>query len=65
MPSSVIREMKYDPLSGTLRITFVSGTIYDYKEVPEPIFNEMKAAGSKGSFLNRKIKGRYAFEKIN
>ena len=64
MPSSVIGAMHYDPGSKTLRIIFLSGRIYDYKEVPERIYKHLKAAPSKGTFLNREIKGRYDFEKI-
>jgi hypothetical protein len=33
--------------------------------VPEAIYDEMKAAGSKGTFLNRFIKGKYPFKKVN
>ena len=64
MPSSVIANMSYDAGSCTLRIKFVSGMIYDYKNVPERIYNDMKISASKGTYLNRHIKGRYAFEKI-
>ncbi len=64
MPSSVIASMKYDPGLSQLRIRFVSGVVYNYKNVPEQVFKEMKAATSKGSFLNHHIKGKYQFEKI-
>jgi len=64
MPSSVIAAMNYYPSSSTLRITFVSGTIYDYSDVPEKVFNKMKAFTSKGTFFNRNIKGKYHFEKV-
>jgi hypothetical protein len=56
--------MHYDPGSKTLRVIFLSGAIYDYKEVPERVYENMKAAPSKGIFLNREIKGRYDFEQI-
>ncbi|HXS36492.1 MAG TPA: KTSC domain-containing protein [Flavipsychrobacter sp.] len=64
MPSSVIAAMDYYPSSSTLRITFVSGTVYDYKHVPESIFKKMKAFTSKGTFFNQQIKGKYDFEKV-
>jgi hypothetical protein len=47
-----------------MRIIFVSGVIYDYKNVPQKIFDEMKASDSKGTYLNQYIKGRYEFEKV-
>jgi hypothetical protein len=64
MPSSVVSNMHYDAATSTLRIFFVSGRIYDYKDVPEKIFNEMKAAFSKGIYFNQHIKDCYQFEKI-
>ena len=64
MPSSVVAAIKYDPVSAILRITYVSGIIYDYKEVPVRIYEEMKRAESKGKYLNEHIKGNYDFEKI-
>ena len=64
MPSSVVARIHYDAGSATLRIIFVSGTVYDYKGVPEEIYREMKASGSKGAYLNQHIKGNYLFEKV-
>ena len=65
MPSSVVAAMTYDPGSSTLRVRFVSGMVYDYKNVPEKVFKQMKNAASKGTFLNQHIKGNYEFEKIS
>jgi len=39
--------------------------IYDYKKVPKKIYLEMKNTPSKGTYLNKHIKGIYIFEKIN
>ena len=64
MPSSVVASMKYNREKHKLRVTYVSGHIYDYKNVPEVIFEKMKAASSKGVFLNRIIKSGFDFEKI-
>ena len=64
MPSSVISTMSYDAATATLRIIFVSGMIYDYKNVPGEIYNTMKTSGAKGIYLNHHIKGKYQFKKI-
>jgi hypothetical protein len=64
MPSTVISSMNYDVATATLRVTFVSGMIYEYKEVPEEIYIAMKTSGAKGIYLNRHIKGKFPFEKI-
>jgi len=64
MPSSVIQAMRYDPAKHKLRVIFVSGVVYDYLDVPEAIYLEMKESGSKGTFLNQRIKKNYSFKKI-
>jgi hypothetical protein len=64
MPSSVVSKISYNPETAILRITFVSGMIYDYKDVPEEIYYAMKTSGSKGAYLNQHIKNHYKFEKI-
>jgi hypothetical protein len=65
MPSTVVANMDYSKETKTLRIRFVSGLVYEYKQVPEKIFRAMQRAGSKGTFLNQFIKGHYDFEKID
>ena len=65
MPSTVIANMRYDDKLHVLRVEFVSGLIYEYKEVPEQVYHEMKTSGAKGIYLNKNIKGKYRFEKIN
>ena len=65
MPSSVVAAMSYDRASLVLTIRFVSGLVYKYKDVPEEVFNAMKASSAKGIFLNQQIKGKYSFEKID
>lgn len=57
--------MTYDQAAQRLRVHFLSGAVYDYIDVPESVYLQMKAAKSKGIFLNRKIKGKYAYDKIN
>lgn len=65
MPSSVISAMHYYPATCTLRIIFVSGMVYDYKNVPEKVYQNMKISTSKGTYLNQHIKGSYDFKKVN
>ena len=64
MPSSVVATIRYDAPTSTLRVIYVTGLVYDYKNVPEEIYTAMKTSFSKGSFLNQYIKGKYEFEKI-
>jgi len=64
MPSSVVSAVIYNNASSTMRVIFVSGAIYDYKNVPKKIYHAMKTSDSKGTYLNQHIKGNYEFEKI-
>ncbi len=64
MPSSVIHHFDYSPESAVLRVTFVSGIIYEYKSVPKEIYERMSNSFSKGKFLNEHVKGKFSFEKI-
>jgi hypothetical protein len=57
--------MQYDQETATLRVIFVSGLVYDYKNVPEEVYQAMKTSGSKGTYLNKHIKGHYAYEKVS
>ena len=64
MPSTVIASMKYDIETSVLRITFVSGMVYDYKDVPVEIYTQLKTSKSKGIYFNKNIKNQYEFEKV-
>ena len=64
MPSTVIANIYYNPISYTFRITFISGTVYEYLDVPPAIYVAMKASASKGTYLNTHIKGHFNFKKI-
>lgn len=64
MPSSVIAAIHYDVETSTLRIIYVSGSIYDYKNVPEEIYIALKTSRLKGVYLNQYIKDRFTFERV-
>ena len=64
MPSSVVAAMHYDDDTSTLRIIFTSGLIYDYLKVPKQVYQKMKNAKSKGTFLNKIIKEKYDYIKV-
>jgi len=64
MPSSVVRHFSYNAGKQRLLIEYVSGNVYEYFEVPERVYENMKKAGSKGAFLNNEIKGKYEFARV-
>jgi len=61
--SSNIEAVGYDDGSQELHVQFISGGYYVYRDVPRQIFDDLMSAPSKGSFLNREIKGVYQFTK--
>ena len=62
--SSNVESIGYDESTQTLRVRFLSGTTYDYKNVSTMEFAQLKNAQSIGSYLNRNIKGTYADERV-
>lgn len=62
--SSNIAAVGYDEGSQTLQIQFINGTSYQYFDVPEQIFIELRDAGSIGAYLASNIKGVYRFSKV-
>ncbi len=64
MPSTVVKGFTYDSKKARLYVTFLSGKVYAYLNVPEEVYEEMKAAFSKGKFLNEQIKGKYDFKEV-
>ena len=64
MPSTVIDTYSYDSEKRILCIVFRTGKVYNYLEVPEEVYNAMKATKLKGIFFNQHIKDKFAFEKI-
>ena len=65
MPSTVVANFTYDAAKSILNVVYVSGKVYAYKNVPEHVYQAMKEAFSKGTFLNENIKGKYPFKKLN
>jgi hypothetical protein len=62
--SSNIESIGYDSKSSTLEIEFSSGSIYQYFDVPQRIYDEIISADSHGKYLNSNIKGHYRFSKV-
>lgn len=64
MPSSVIGWFRYDEARRILRVTFTSGEIYEYDDVPPEVVASLKAAPSQGRFFGADIRDRYAFRRV-
>lgn len=62
--SSNIASIGYDEASQTLEVEFLSGSIYQYYNVPIAIYENMMREGSKGRFLNTYIKNAYPYSRV-
>jgi hypothetical protein len=62
--SSNIASIGYDPDSLTLEIEFNNGSIYQYFDVSQRIYEELINSDSVGGFLASNIKGSYRFSKV-
>lgn len=62
--SSNIARFRYDEANQVLTVEFKNGGAYNYFDVPETVFEQMKAAPSKGRFLAQSIKGVYRYARL-
>lgn len=65
MPSTVIRNLRYNPDTEVLVITFVSGKVYAYHPVPAEMYARMLQSGSKGQFFNRFIRDQFSYRQLD
>lgn len=63
--SSNIKQIGYDRKSQQMRIQFTNGGLFQYKEVPTEVFDEMMAAKSVGSYFSKNIRNVYSCVKLN
>lgn len=54
--SGAMRDFAYDEERRILQVEFVSGSVYQYFEVPKSVFVGLFLAESKGRFFNQVIK---------
>lgn len=63
--SSAINAVCFDSENNMLKIQFTSGSIYQYSDVAQDIFDSFLSADSKGSYFHQKIKHHYAYQQIS
>jgi lysyl-tRNA synthetase class 2 len=64
MPSTAVRDIRYNSERTQLQVTFVTGRTYVYLDVPETVYAAFTASTSKGTFFNRFIRDRYRFREL-
>jgi len=64
MPSNAVAEIRYDHARERLTVTFASGRVYEYVDVPVEVAASFQSAFSKGTFFNTYVRDRYDFREI-
>ena len=62
--SSNLASVGYDATTQTLEIEFLSRSIYQYYNVPENMYTQLRTAGSKGKFFHQYIRNAYPYSRI-
>ena len=64
MPSTVIRRFAFRPAEAALDVEFVTGRVYRYFAVPEPVARGLAQSRSKGVYFNKAIRERFDYRRL-
>ena len=64
LQSKAIRSVTYEGESRILEVEFESSSAYRYFDVPRDVYEWLLKVKSKGKFLNRLVKEKYRYERI-
>jgi len=62
--SSNLKSASYNTEDGTLQVTFISGGVYEYYNVPWEKFTKLRLSESQGRFFNLNIAKSHEYKKI-
>ena len=62
--SSSVRTVGYDLRTRTLELEYLSGDVYQYFDVPQPVYAGLMAAPSVGNYVNLRIKPHYEVAEV-
>ncbi len=62
--SSNLQSVGYDTQTRTLEIGFLDGSVYQYYQVRQSIYNGLLAASSHGSYFHAHIRNHYAYRRV-
>jgi hypothetical protein len=62
--SSNLSSVGYDPATRTLEIAFRSGSVYQYFDVPQTIYEALIAASSHGTYFHYTIRDVYRYRRV-
>jgi hypothetical protein len=64
LQSSNLTSIGYDAKSNTLEVEFLNGSLYQYFDVPENVYEGLINAVSHGQFLNQVVKGNFRYARL-
>ena len=59
--SSNVARFAYEESNQVLKVEFKNGTVYDYYDIPDNVFQGMKSAPSAGQYLAQNVKSRFRY----
>ena len=62
--SSNVATIGFDPETETLEVEFLNGSVYQYYNVSEVMYEGLRSASSVGQFLNTYIKNAYPYSRV-
>lgn len=62
--SSNVARISFESSSLTLEVEFLNGSVYQYYNVPQNVWEDFKNAGSKGQFIHQNLKGLYRYARV-
>jgi hypothetical protein len=65
LKSKAVRAIRYDAATRSLDVEFASASTYRYFDVPRDVYEWLLRVGSKGRFLNRLVKEKYRYERLD
>jgi hypothetical protein len=62
--SSSLSRIRWDEQTSTLEIEFIGGRVYQYFDVPAPLFEAFQTSDSYGRFFQQNIRGHYRYVQL-
>lgn len=62
--SSNVASIGYDAATMTLEVEFQGGSVYQYFDVPQNVYDAFVSCESKGGFLHQNIKGVFRYARV-
>lgn len=64
LKSTNLKAAGHDPATGTLKIQFHNGAVWEYLDVPAKVAGGLLEATSPGKYLNEHIRGQYSAQAV-